>query len=186
MRYKMPRVMTLSILGLVIASCSAGERQLDEAKRVAEVPVDGRTLLNEAFTQKPITIPAGEYDWVMQPHGAQMALVWGDPKTGPSAFMVKYPPNWSKPVNIPPNVPVKMHMHTFGYHNVIISGGGKHWHEGQTEEDVPFLTSGSYFYQPGGMYHSETFNSDEPTYLFAYFEGPRDTYIDGVKVYPLD
>ncbi len=178
-----PAAMILSLIVLTLGACS---HSATKATLVADVPANSQTLLNDAFTKTPVELSPDDYDWVRQPHGAEMALVWGDPKTGPSAFMVRYPPFWTKPKNLPPNVPVKLHMHTHGYHNVILSGGGKHWHEGQTEDDVPFLGAGSYFYQPGGQYHSETFNTEEPTILYAYFEGPRDTYIDGVKVYPLD
>ncbi len=168
----------LGFIGLAQVSCAPIQQTVPKAEQANALPA--------AFTGTPVSFSPDEYEWVMQPHGAEMALVWGDPKTGPAAFMVKYPPNWSRPVNLPPNAPDKLHMHTYGYHNVILSGGGKHWHEGQTEDEVVFLSAGSYFYQPGGQYHSETFRSDEPTYLFAYFEGPRDTYIDGVKVYPPD
>lgn len=122
-----------------------------------------------------------ELKWVLQPHGAEMALLWGDPKTGPSGFMVRYPANWKGPAKQGPD---KMHMHTYGYQNVIVSGEMKHWHEGQTEDDVPLLKSGAYFYQPGGQYHNESFRSDQQTIIYAVFEGPRDTFFDGKKVYP--
>ncbi len=176
----------LGLVGLAQVSCAPVQQTSHKAEQAKAVPQAPQALLSEAFTSNPVAFSPDDYEWVMQPHGAEMALVWGDPETGPSAFMVKYPPNWGGPVNLPPDAPAKLHMHTYGYHNVIISGGGKHWHEGQTEDDAVFLSAGSYFYQPGGQYHSETFRTDEPTYLFAYFEGPRDTYIDGVKVYPLD
>ncbi len=174
--------LTVALVGSGLAACSQVQPTQDEA----EVPAQAQEAMADAFTSTPVMLASDELEWVLQPHGAEMALVWGDPATGPSAYMVKYPPNWSRPANLPADAPNKMHMHSAGYHNVILSGGGKHWHEGQSEDDVPFLTEGAYFYQPGGQYHTESFRSEEPTILYAYFEGPRDTFIDGIKVYPLD
>ncbi len=106
-----------------------------------------------------------DLDWVAEPWGAEFALVWGDMETGPTGMMVRLPTDQGEP---------PLHAHTHPYSAVVISGSMKHWAEGETEEDAPLLTAGGYFYQSGGQFHQDRFSSDEPTVLYAIYEGPRD------------
>lgn len=95
----------------------------------------------------------------------EIAVLSGDPRTGPSAFMLKFPPNF----------PGGMHVHTHGYHGVVISGASKHWVEGESEADAPLQRPGDYWYQAGGQLHQDSFPTDEPTIIYLQFEGPQDT-----------
>ena len=51
-----------------------------------------------------------------RPQGAQMAVLWGDPTTGPSAMLLRM----SKGAGA-------MHVHTADYHCVVIEGTMQHW-----------------------------------------------------------
>ena len=68
-----------------------------------------------------------------------------------------------------------MHIHTFGYHGVVISGASKHWVAGETEEDARLLLPGDYWYQAGGQVHQDSFPTNVETILFLQFEGAMDT-----------
>ncbi|SHG84086.1 hypothetical protein SAMN05443551_0754 [Marivita hallyeonensis] len=106
-------------------------------------------------------------DAVFQPFGdtpIEIAVLNGNPQTGPSAVLLKFPPNF----------PGAMHTHTHGYHAVVISGGSKHWIAGQSEEDVPLQRPGDYWYQIGGEAHQDSFPTDVPTIIYVQFEGPLD------------
>ena len=99
----------------------------------------------------------------------QMAVLWGNPQEGPSAIMMKFPPNF----------PGGMHSHTHAYHAVVVSGASKHWLEGETEADVPLQRPGDYFYQAGGQIHQDSFPTNAETILYVQFEGPIDvTFVE--------
>lgn len=96
----------------------------------------------------------------------QMAVLSGNPGTGPSAVMLKFPPNF----------PGGMHHHTHGYHAIVVSGASKHWVKGQSESDAPLQTPGDYWYQAGEEVHQDSFPTDAETILFLRFEGPIDSF----------
>lgn len=95
----------------------------------------------------------------------EIAVLWGNPQEGESAVMLKFPPNF----------PGGMHVHTYGYHAVIISGASKHWIAGETGAAATLQLPGDYWYQVGGQVHQDSFPTDEETILFLQFEGPMDT-----------
>lgn len=102
-----------------------------------------------------------------QPYGdtpIEIAVLNGDPQTGPSAVLLKFPPRF----------PGAMHAHTHAYHAVVVSGASKHWVDGQTEADVPLQRPGDYWYQFGGQAHQDSFPTDEPTIIYVQFDGPLD------------
>jgi quercetin dioxygenase-like cupin family protein len=83
------------------------------------------------------------------PDGPQMAVLWGDPNTGPSAVLLEM-----KRGSVP------MHIHTSDYHLVVIEGTMKHWGVGEKESDAKALRPGSYWFQPGGQPHADACLSD--------------------------
>ena len=95
----------------------------------------------------------------------EIAVLWGNPQEGPSAVMLKFPPNF----------PDGMHTHTNAYHGVVISGASKHWVEGASEADAPLQVPGDYWYQVGGQVHQDSFPTDEETIIFLQLDGPLDT-----------
>lgn len=95
----------------------------------------------------------------------EIAVLWGNPQEGESAVMMKFPPNF----------PGGLHIHTNGYHGIVVTGASKHWIEGETEAEAPLQTPGDYWYQTGGQVHQDSFPTGEETILFLQFEGPIDT-----------
>lgn len=95
----------------------------------------------------------------------QIAVLWGNPMDGPSAVMMKFPPNF----------PGGMHTHTSAYHAVVVSGASKHWAQNETEATAALQMSGDYWYQEAGLVHQDSFPTDEETILYLQFEGPIDT-----------
>lgn len=95
----------------------------------------------------------------------EIAVLWGNPTAGESAVMLKFPPNF----------PGGMHIHSNGYHGVVISGASKHWIAGETEAEARLQLPGDYWYQAGGQVHQDSFPTNEETILFLQFEGPMDT-----------
>ena len=71
---------------------------------------DERTVNKET-----IDLPVDEMDWVEEAWGGRTALVWGDPKTGPSTFMIDHPAGFK----MPPNMTI---AHTANMRGVIITG----------------------------------------------------------------
>jgi quercetin dioxygenase-like cupin family protein len=78
------------------------------------------------------------------PEGPRMAVLWGDPNTGPSAMLLEMKRGAGP-----------MHTHTADYHLVVIEGTMKHWGAGEKESDAKPLGPGSYWFQPGGLAHAD-------------------------------
>lgn len=95
----------------------------------------------------------------------EVAMLWGNPETGPAAVMVRFPEGYHEP----------WHSHTATYHSVLIKG------EFQTRsQDVEEVTAsevygpGSYAVQPGGAVHAEVNAGTGEMVAFVYFDGPVD------------
>lgn len=95
----------------------------------------------------------------------QIAVLWGNPMEGPSAVMMKFPPNF----------PGGMHTHTSAYHAVVVSGASKHWGQNETEATAALQTAGDYWYQEAELVHQDSFPTEEETILYLQFDGPIDT-----------
>src|SRR5262245_39222363 len=96
------------------------------------------------------------------PEEAQIAVLRGDPDTGPSSMLMKMR-----------KAPGDMHSHTADYELVLIEGRMKHRPEGQSEERTPVLGPGSYWYQPGMQLHADSCLSDVCV-MFITWAGKRD------------
>ena len=94
--------------------------------------------------------------------GAQMAVLWGDPKTGPSAVLFKMGRGATP-----------LHTHSSTYHLVVIQGTMKHWTRGESEEAAPSLGPGGYWYIEGGRAHADSCLSEECV-AFIRWDGKRD------------
>jgi hypothetical protein len=70
--------------------------------------------------------------------GLQMAVVSGDPKTGPVSFYLKLPKG-----------PAPIHYHTSDYTAVVLEGKTKHWLPGK-EAEAKEGGAGTAWFQPGG------------------------------------
>jgi quercetin dioxygenase-like cupin family protein len=97
--------------------------------------------------------------------GAQVARLWGDPDTAPSAVLFKMKKGVTPP-----------HTHTSDYHLVVLQGAMKHWVEGESESKAPELGRGGYWFIRGGTVHADACLTDECV-AFIKWEGPRDAKI---------
>ena len=97
-----------------------------------------------------------------RPTLAEMAVLWGDPATGPSAMLMKM----KKAAGV-------LHLHTSTYDLVLLEGRMKHWGEREREADAPPLGPGSYWHQPGLQAHGDSCLTEECV-MFIKWEGKRD------------
>jgi hypothetical protein len=112
-------------------------------------------------------VPAGTANFVpldaKNPKGLQQAVLSGDPKTGPVAFIMKFPKG-----RLP------MHFHSSDYYAWVVEGQMKHWLAGaedQAKVDLP----GTFWVQPGGAdsVHDDECLSDS-CQLYVYMTGKFD------------
>ena len=93
----------------------------------------------------------------------QVALLWGDPETGPAAVLVRFPEGYEEP----------WHSHSSTYHSILVKGEFQ-----SRSKDKPDSTTvygpGSYAVQPGGAAHREVNAGQGELVAFVYFEGPID------------
>jgi hypothetical protein len=97
-----------------------------------------------------------------QPDLAQIAVLRGDPNTGPSSMLMRM----RKMSGV-------LHYHTADYELVLIQGRMKHTLEGQAEQAAPELGPGSYWHQPKMQPHADTCLS-EVCLMFITWSGKRD------------
>ena len=97
-----------------------------------------------AKTAKPeyVLVPSGSAKFApvdpKNPGGIQMAVLSGDPKTGPVAFFLKLPKG-----------PAPLHWHTSDYYAFTVEGTTRHWLPGKEAEAKP-NPAGTFWFQPGG------------------------------------
>lgn len=101
------------------------------------------------------------------PDGPRIAVLWGDPNTGPSAVLLEMKKG-----------AVPLHIHTADYHLVVIEGMMKHWAQGQAESASPSLGPGSYWFQPGGQPHGDACLTDKCV-MHIVWAGARDAALAG-------
>ena len=97
-----------------------------------------------------------------QPQGAQIAVLRGDPASGPSSMLMRQVRGTSA-----------MHVHSSDYDLVLIKGQMKHWSPDQVERDATVLGPGSYWFQPGNEPHAGSCLSDE-CLMYVQWNGKRD------------
>jgi len=136
-------------------------------------------IMNGAFdfqpTPKAKPVKAGKYTLterkkakfgLMDPKnskGPKLAILSGDPKTGPVAFMIEVPPGFSS----------GLHSHTSDYQAVVIDGDPAHWlpHE---SADGPAVPAGTYWFQPGGYDHGDRCTSTTACHAVVFMDKALD------------
>ncbi len=112
-----------------------------------------------------VVVPGGEARFVpidpSRPDGAAIAVLRGDPATGPSDMLIRMGCGEGR-----------LHVHSADYRLVVISGTMRHRAAGETGE-VMDLGAGSYWFQPGGAVHADSCLSEECV-MFISWTGPRD------------
>jgi quercetin dioxygenase-like cupin family protein len=100
-----------------------------------------------------------------RPDGAKVAVLWGDPATGPSSMLLKFARTGGR-----------LHVHTSDYHLVLLEGTMRHWSQGDNATDTPSLGPGSYWFQPGQHAHADACETDECV-MFIHWIGKRDGWL---------
>jgi hypothetical protein len=97
------------------------------------------------------------------PGGIQMAVLSGDPRTGPVAFELKLPKG-----------PAPIHWHSSDYYAWTVEGNTKHWLPGK-EADAKPNPPGTFWFQPGGATgpHGDECLSDSCT-IYIFMPGKFD------------
>jgi len=93
----------------------------------------------------------------------EVAVLWGDPSTGPAAVMVRFPEGYEEP----------WHSHSSTYHSVLVRGEFQSRSRGETDSTTVY-GPGSYAVQPGGAAHQEVNAGKGHLVAFVYFDGPID------------
>jgi hypothetical protein len=122
-----------------------------------------------AKTGKPeyVLVPAGSAKLApvdpKNPGGIQQAVLSGDPKTGPVAFLLKLPKG-----------PAPLHWHSSDYYAFTVEGNSKHWLPGK-EAEAKSNPPGTFWFQPGGAAnpHGDECLSDSCT-VFIMMPGKFD------------
>lgn len=92
----------------------------------------------------------------VQPEGAKLAIVSGNPQLGPVAFIIELPPNSN----------AGLHSHTSEYHALVLEGAPAHWLPHDKTQGEP-LATGAYWFQPGGYDHGDRCTSSTPCRMFV-------------------
>ena len=114
----------------------------------------------------PVVVPFENAKFVPaspRPNAPEIAVLWGEPRTGPSAMFIKL----KKGV-------IPMHIHGSPFHLVVMQGSLKHWNEGETEADAQPLGPGSYWFAPADLPHTDSCLADE-CLVYLVWGGKQDT-----------
>ena len=118
------------------------------------------------MTQKTVTAYE-ELSFVPLAEGSpvEIAVLWGNPETGPVAVMVRFPEGYKEP----------WHNHTSTYNSVLIKGEFQTRTKINGEETISEVYGpGSYAVQPGGEAHAEVNAGKGELVALVHFDGPVD------------
>jgi len=93
----------------------------------------------------------------------EVAMLWGNPQTGPAAVMVRFPAGYEEP----------WHNHSSSYHSVLIKGQFQSRSKDSSDSTTVY-GPGSYAMQPGGVAHREVNAGKGELLALVYFDGPID------------
>lgn len=97
-----------------------------------------------------------------RPEIAQLALLNGDPATGPSEMLLSMGGGEGR-----------RHIHSSDYRLVVIEGQMRHWKDVADRAAAPVLGPGSYWFQPANLPHGDDCLSDR-CLMFISWMGKRD------------
>ncbi|HYE46099.1 MAG TPA: DUF4437 domain-containing protein [Caulobacter sp.] len=154
----------MSIRGRLLLALAAGAAALAFS---TAAPMAQGTGLTGTSDGQALTYRSDRYRLLdpARPDGPAIAVLRGDPATGPSDMLMRFGP-----------MPPVMHTHTANYRLVVLKGEMKHWVQGQTAADVEVLGPGSFWYQPGGQPHADLCLSDRCE-MFISWDGKRDAHV---------
>ena len=94
------------------------------------------------------------------PHGPEMAVVWGDPKTGPHGSLLRFRPG----------AVAGLHVHPHDSYGVVVEGMLVHTYQGQPPGEP--LGPGSWYFEPAGVPHVSTCGVEGPCVVLVHNPGP--------------
>ncbi len=92
----------------------------------------------------------------------QVAVLRGNPQSGPSAFLAKFPKGFNSGA----------HKHSANYHAIVLTGQHIHWF-GEEDRDTKPLGPTGYWFQPADEWHGDMCSTDECV-VFIYVEDTLD------------
>lgn len=92
------------------------------------------------------------------PDGPAVAFLWGDPATGPVAYLLR----------ISPGGGVGPHTHSSRYDAISLGPGWRHWLAGEAEEDIVTHPAFTYVSQPAGQVHTDECEGPDDCFFFLY------------------
>lgn len=125
--------------------------------------LDAMSQAKEAGKRSPVLKTPAEMKWKEVPdvHGAQQAVLWGDPQKGASGLLTKFKAGTE----------VALHSHTSDLRSVVISGTLIITLEGQAPKE---LGPGSYGFEPGGSKHTTACKAGADCMIFTQAPRPFD------------
>lgn len=124
------------------------------------------TLLAAAAQAAAVTTPIAEARFAPinpgDPNSTQIAVLRGDPTTGPSDMLMRF----GRGEGVP-------HIHSSDYRLIVIEGEMKHAEAG-AYASAPAMGPGSYWFQPANQPHVDSCLSEQCT-MFISWSGKRDT-----------
>lgn len=134
-------------------------------------------LLTAAFLAIPSLVPASELDGEnismafadinFVPFGdgpMKIGVLWGDPATGPSGFLLRVPAGFETP----------LHTHSANYCALVVHGQHQHWDQTENKIDVHPISAGAYVQQAGGHIHADANPTGAESVVLVIFDGPFD------------
>lgn len=99
-----------------------------------------------------------------QAAGPKLAVVSGDLKVGPVAFIIEVPPGGNS----------GLHSHTSDYHAIVLEGTPAHWLPHEKAEGDP-VDAGAYWFQPAGYDHGDRCAGSVPCRTFVMMPKALDS-----------
>ncbi|QTD57459.1 hypothetical protein [Parasphingorhabdus cellanae] len=165
----MPKHLLLLPVITCLLSCSPST---GKAGSIAEKPSIVEATVQERLMPMTIMPVADALDrpfrplYARSPDGPQIAVLDGNPDSGPSFTLFRYGRDYKGSGNL--------HFHTHDYHLWLIEGELKHWDAEGNEDTAPVLRPGSYVHQPGQRLHAANCVADRCT-AYVIFDGPIET-----------
>ena len=118
---------------------------------------------SDAKSVVPVVVPADKLDWKDNPAlpGMKIAVLWGDPKTGPYAAVKR----------VPAGTVLGLHTHSQDQRTVMISGVMELTIGAGERQD---MTAGSYAFIPGNVGHVAACKAGADCVYFEEQPGPSD------------
>jgi len=121
------------------------------------------TPAGAADSKTPVVVPVDKLAWVDNPAlpGMKVAVLWGDPKTGPYAAVKR----------VPAGTVLGLHTHSQDQKTVMISGVMELSIGDGPRQD---MTAGSYAFIPGNVGHTAVCKAGADCVYFEEQPGPSD------------